>query len=400
MKGDADMSKIKEMFSDWRYLKFCFYTIFTAALLYILYFIIKNIDVILVVAGSFLKNIFSALSPLFIGLFLAYLINPLVDVIDTRLMSKFFYKLPQDPFKQEKRLKTRRTVSILFSFLMVILSICLIIYAFAFLIVGQMTFNSLSNMLESIIAYFMQYEDIFRNLAARLPNSGLEEKLQELINDIATWIAEHISADTVIQFVTNIGGGILNIVLGIVVAIYLIKDKDFFIRLWRKSLHIFLPMKITAKINETLNDINTVFSRFLRGQLLDALIVAILSSVSLTIIGLDFAVLIGCFAGLTNIIPYFGPILGMIPAAIIGLLSEGFSQAVLAVVILLIIQQIDCNIISPKVVGSSTGLHPLFVLIAVTFGGYFWGIIGMLLAVPVAAYIKLFIVRKIKDKED
>jgi predicted PurR-regulated permease PerM len=315
-------------------------------------------------------------------------------------MSKFFYKLPQDPFKQEKRLKTRRTVSILFSFLMVILSICLIIYAFAFLIVGQMTFNSLSNMLESIIAYFMQYEDIFRNLAARLPNSGLEEKLQELINDIATWIAEHISADTVIQFVTNIGGGILNIVLGIVVAIYLIKDKDFFNRLWRKSLHIFLPMKITAKINETLNDINTVFSRFLRGQLLDALIVAILSSVSLTIIGLDFAVLIGCFAGLTNIIPYFGPILGMIPAAIIGLLSEGFSQAVLAVVILLIIQQIDCNIISPKVVGSSTGLHPLFVLIAVTFGGYFWGIIGMLLAVPVAAYIKLFIVRKIKDKED
>ncbi|MDD3874541.1 MAG: AI-2E family transporter, partial [Methanosarcina sp.] len=92
-----------------------------------------------------------------------------------------------------------------------------------------------------------------------------------------------------------------------------------------------------------------------------------------------------------------GPILGIIPAAIIGLLSEGISKAILAIVLLLVIQQIDSNIIYPKIVGSNTGLHPVFVLVAITFAGYFWGILGMLLAVPAAACIRLFIVRKIKD---
>lgn len=391
------MSKIKDIFSDWRYLKFCFYIAFTAALMYILYFIIKNFDIVLESVGSFLGSIVSALSPLLIGLILAYLLSPLVDIIDQKLMSKLFYKLPDDPIKLEKRLQVRRTLTILITFLLIIVLIIVIIYAFAILIVGQIVFDSLSNMLDSITAYFLQYEDFLRNLIDKLPNSGLEEKLQEVINGIAAWIAEHFSVEAVIRFVANVSGSILNIILGVVVAIYLIKDRDFFIRLWRKTLHVCLPMPYGAIVTETLSDINMVLSKFLRGQLLDALIVAILSSIALTAMGLDFAVLIGCFVGLANVIPYFGPILGAIPAAIIGLLSGGISQAVLAVVLLIVVQQIDSNIIYPKVVGSSTGLHPVFILVAITFGGYFWGILGMLLAVPVVACIKLFIIRKVGD---
>lgn len=136
--------------------------------------------------------------------------------------------------------------------------------------------------------------------------------------------------------------------------------------------------------------------RFLRGQLLDALIVAIITSVILTIIRLDFAVLLGCFAGLTNVIPYFGPVFGAIPAVIVALFTGGLAKAVITLVAFIIIQQIDANLIYPKVVGSSTGLHPVFVLLAVTFGGYFWGIIGMVLAVPVVACIKQFIIRKVE----
>lgn len=391
------MSKIKEFFSDWRYIKFCFYVAFTAALLYILYFIIKNFSTVLAYLASLLGSIFSALCPLFIGLILAYLLSPLVEIVDQKFMSKFFFKLPENPIKLEKRLQVRRTVSILLTFLLIFLVVIVIIYAFAFLIVGQIVFDSMSEMLDSIIAYFMQYEDILMDLIERLPNSGIEEKLQDAINDIAAWIADHFSAEAVINFIARIGGSILNIVLGIVVAIYLIKDKDLFIRLYRKTLHVCLPMKYSARISEALSDINMVLSKFLRGQLLDALIVAIISSITLTVIGLDFAVLVGCFAGLANVIPYFGPIIGAIPAALIGLLSGGISQALLAVVLLLIIQQIDSNIIYPRVVGTSTGLHPVSILIAVTFGGYFWGILGMLLAVPVVACIKLFIIRKVKD---
>lgn len=223
--------------------------------------------------------------------------------------------------------------------------------------------------------------------------------MQEILNSIITWFGENFSTSAVINYITNLGGSILNIILGAVVSIYLIKDREFFKRLWRKTLHILLPQKANAIVTETLNDINVVLSQFLRGQLLDALIIAILSSIALTVIGVDFGVFIGCFAGIANVIPYFGPIIGMIPAAVVALLTEGIGQAVLAVIVLFIIQQIDGNLIYPKIVGSSIGLHPVFVLIAVTVGGYYLGIVGMLIAVPIAAIIKTFIMKKLDAAE-
>ncbi len=389
------MSKIKELFSDWRYIKICLYVIFTVGLLYVLYFILKHIDVVFSASVSAVDHFLSALSPLFIGLFLAYLLSPLVDFIDRKLMSKFFGNLRKaSPKRQEKLLASRRTASIVVTYVIILLVVCAIIYFFAFLIIGQLAFDSLSGMLDNITKYFLQYEDSFRRLAASIPATGIEDKLKESAADIAAWISDHFSANTVISFIGNIGGGILNMVLGAVVSIYLIKDKDFFKGLWEKAITGLLPEKARFSLQGILCDINQVLSQFLRGQLIDALIIAILSSVGLTVIGLDFAVFIGCFAGLANVIPYFGPFLGMVPAVIVALLSGGFSQALLAVIVLFVIQQIDSNIIYPKVVGSSTGLHPVFILVAVTFGGYFWGIVGMLIAVPVAACIKLFLSRK------
>ena len=400
-RWNREMSKIKELFSDWRYIRICLYVIFTVGTLYILYFVLKNIDVVFGGAVSAIGSILSALSPLFIGLFLAYLLSPLVDFIDKRIMSRFFVNLHKTTSKGKKRLlASRRTASIVVTYLIVILLVCVVIYFFAFLIIGQLAFNSLSGMVDSITNYFQQYGDNFRDLAARIPEStGIQDKLQESAANIATWIGNHFSANAVIDFVSNIGGGILNMVLGIVISIYLIKDKDFFKGLWNKLTQILLPEKNRIDLNSILADINQVLSRFLRGQMLDALIIAILSSVGLTMIGLDFAVFIGCFAGLANVIPYFGPLFGMVAAVIVGLLSGNFSQAILAVIVLLIIQQIDGNIIYPHVVGSSTGLHPVFILLAVMFAGHFWGIVGMLVAVPTAACIKLFLTRRFGEAE-
>ncbi|MDD3200273.1 MAG: AI-2E family transporter [Eubacteriales bacterium] len=389
------MSKLKEMLSDWKYIKLCLYIVFTAALLYIIYLIIGNMDQILRVTKSIFGSLTSAFSSLIIGLIIAYLLSPLVELINQKVVSRFFFKLPADPLKLEKRLGLQRTISILITFLLIFLIICIIIYAFAFLIIGDLVFASLQNMVDSIIDYFMQYESVFRGLAAAIPNSGIEERVQNIANEIITWFSDNFSTAAIINFITNLGGGILNMFLGVIISIYLLKDKDFFIRLWRKTLHLILPMKANARVTETLSDINMVISKFLRGQLLDALFIAILSSIGLSIIGLDFAVFLGCFAGLCNIIPYFGPIISAIPAALIGLLTGGISQALLAILVLIIIQQIDSNILYPRVVGSSTGLHPLFILISVTVGGYYAGLIGMILAVPTAAIIKVLIMKKL-----
>ena len=393
------MSKLKEMLSDWRYIRICLYVVFTVGLLYILYFILKNIDVVFGAAVAAVGSVLSALSPLFIGLFLAYLLSPLVDFIDRKVMGRLFKTLPHSLKGQKKKLASRRTASIVLTYLLIFLIVCIVIYVFAFLIIGQFAFQSLAGVLDNITEYFLQYEDSFRNLAAQIPTGGIEDKLQESAADIASWISDHFSADAVITYIGNLGGGLVNMVLGIVVSIYLIKDKDFFLGLWDRLLAVLLPERGRLCVRAVLTDINQVLSQFLRGQLLDAVIIAILSSVALTVIGLDFAVFIGCFAGLANVIPYFGPFLGMIPAVIVGLLSGGFSQALLAVILLLVIQQIDSNIIYPRVVGSSTGLHPVFILLAVTIGGYFGGIVGMLIAVPIAACLKLFLTRRYDTEE-
>lgn len=389
------MSKVKEMLSDWKYIRLCLYIIFTAALLYIIYLIIGNLDNVLAAVSAVVSSIISAFSPLIVGLIIAYLLSPLVELINSKVVSRFFFKTPSDPIKAEKRLGRRRTVSILITFLLIFLIICVIIYAFAFLIVGGLVFSSLQNMVDNIVNYFLKYESEFKSWAAAIPNSGIEERLQSYANDVISWLYNNFSAAGIMKFIGNIGGGIMNLVLGMIISIYLLKDKEFFLRLWRKALHLMLPMKANAVVTETLSDINKVLSQFLRGQLLDALIIAVLSSIGLSLIGLDFAVFIGCFAGLCNIIPYFGPIISMVPAGVVGLITGGPAEALFAILVLVVIQQIDSNIIYPRVVGSSIGLHPLFVLISVVVGGYYGGILGMILAVPVAAIIKVFIMKKL-----
>lgn len=387
------MTKLKEWFADARYMKLCFYVIFTVGILYIFYFILKHIDIVFGAGVTAVSSILAALSPLLIGLFLAYLISPVVELVDRRLMCRLFLRTPHTAKGQKKQISTRRTASIVFTYLVFFLVFCVVLYVFAFLIIGQFAFQSLTGLLDSVTQYFIQYEDSFRNLAAQIPTGGVEDKLQESAADIAAWISDHFSANAVFTFIGNLGGGILNIVLGIVVSIYLIKDKDYFLGLFEQASTRVLPPRAKKGLDHALYDINQVLSQFLRGQMLDALIIAVLSSIALSVIGLDFAVFIGCFAGLANVIPYFGPFLGMVPAVLIGLLSGGFSQAALAVVLLLVIQQVDSNIIYPRVVGSSTGLHPVAILVSVTVGGYFGGIIGMLIAVPIAASIRLFFIK-------
>lgn len=129
---------------------------------------------------------------------------------------------------------------------------------------------------------------------------------------------------------------------------------------------MILNRKFTESQNEILGEINNVLTTFIKGALIDSLIVAFLSSLALSLVKVEYAVIIGIIGGLLNIIPYFGPFFGMVPAFLVALTTNGLGQAIIAVLALLGVQQIDSNYIYPKVVGSSTGLHPLFVLLSVS----------------------------------
>ena len=394
------MNKFREMMRDSTFIRWSFFILFNAVLLYIMFGVIKNLGDISEQALKIINTIIEAFWPLIIGLILAYLLNPLSELIDDKLVAKLI-KLPDDPIKAEKREGLRRLISVLFTVILVIAAIIALMYGFTVLLIGKVVFNDLSALMESFMAALVSYEDTFRNwIATNMPDGMLSEKLGEIATYVMGWLSENISVSSLIATFTNIGGSVIDVVIGVIISIYLMKDKKFFLGLWRKFLHLTFPQKGNAVITETLSEVNNVLSKFIRGALLDALFIAILSSIGLSIMGLEAAVFIGVFAGICNVIPYFGPVIGMVPAFLMGLFTEGFWEGAIAVIILFVIQQIDANLIYPKIVGSSTGLHPLMVLLSVSVFGYFGGILGMLLAVPITGVIQVFVVKCATNKEN
>ncbi len=387
------MNRFRQYLTNKEFGRISFFIVFTAALLYILFCIINEFPLIATTVLGALYSIFKALSPLWIGLILAYILNPLVELVDRKLFSRVLLRTKKGELLADAKVKSRtkrsRLLSILITYLLVFAIIVFLLYIFAAMILGEFVVKSIPDLFNSFVSLADSYEAEFKAWIAHLPEGALSDYANKALNSALRWISEHFSPSGIIDKVTGLGSGILNAFLGIVVSIYVVADKDFLIRLWNKILNLVMP-KQAPRVKGTLSDINNIFSKFIRGVLIDALCVALLSSIGLSLMGLQFAVLIGVFAGISNVIPYFGPIIGMVPAFIVGLFTDNIWAGILAVVILFAVQQIDSNLIYPKVVGSSTGLKPLFVLLAVSVGGYYGGILGMVLAVPLASVLQLF----------
>lgn len=391
------MKELKAVFKDRTFLRYGIFIVSTVAILYVLYFFIKNFDSVLGGASWLISGLFMILTPLIIGLVIAYIMDPLVAMLDGKLIGKIVGNL-DDPAKRLKRQRLSRLISVIVTFIIFLVAIALLLYYFAVMIMGKLVVGSVNDVIDNLMQIISTYEADVKAWVAKLPEGMLGDKLQAFADSFMKWLTDSFSASGVMGTVTSFVGGIANFVIGIIVSIYLLIDKKYFLQLWNKSIKLLFPKK-SEGLNGVLRDCDSVLSQFIRGVLLDALIVAILASAGLTISGLQFGVLIGIFAGVCNVIPYFGPILGMIPAFIVGFLTDGFWQGAIAVIILLVIQQVDGSLIYPKVVGSSTGLHPLFVLLAVAIAGMVGGLAWMILAVPIAGIIQLF-VKKWADKRE
>jgi len=370
---------------DKNLLKYSFYIILTATVLYILYAVIGNIGGILDTIFRVIRNILNVLSPFIIALVIAYLLHPMVKLLEAKLLGRTNLKH-----------KVKRTLSVLLTYILIVSAFILFIYSIYVMIGGQITNNiDVNNMIESIMKYSQRYNDMFQSALANLETSGLSEDLQEQFKGVIERVNDVMGTviNSIFDFFRRLGGNLVDILLGVIIAFYLLKDMDYFKKLTNDCLDVILKKNTSKKTKSFFRDIDNVVSKFIRGQLLDGIIVGILSSLGLWIIGLDFPVLIGMTAGIANVIPYFGPVIGSIPAVIIGLLSSTPIKALFAVLVLLLVQQLDSIIIAPKVVGESVGLHPVFVILSIIIGGAYFGLLGMLLAVPTAGIIKLLIMR-------
>jgi predicted PurR-regulated permease PerM len=339
----------------------------------ILYLVLQNL------AGVFsaLSFLGSVLASFTIGLILAYLIN----IPYVWLHRKAFAPLTR------KGGKTAKIAKLLAFVLAYIITILIIVFLF-WIIIPQLV-RSLSLLVQNITFYISEIEHFIQNFSARFGHDNLyqdqlEKVLTTLENRTDVWITQLL--ENSLNIVVNVSSYVSNWIIGIVFSVYLLYNKETLLRQSRKALKAFFNEKHVARILELSTRANRMFSGFIAGNLLDGMIVGVLCFIGVSIIGTPFPLLISVIIGVTNLIPVIGPFIGAIPSALIILLVDPI-KAIIFIALIIGIQQVDGNIIKPRLFGNAVGLPSVWVLLAIVIGGGFFGIMGMIFAVPVFALL-------------
>ena len=196
----------------------------------------------------------------------------------------------------------------------------------------------------------------------------------------------------------NIASKIIDLFVAVVVSVYILRQRDDILGFGKKFGRAMLKKDTYSNMEKYFNRTNEIFFNFLAGQILDGIIVGIITSIAMAILGVKYAILLGFMIGLFNLIPYFGAIVAVIIATLITALTGGIGQAITLIIVVTILQQIDANIINPKILGTSLKISPLLVILAVTLGGAYFGVLGMFLSVPVFTVLKTAVVDYINYK--
>lgn len=327
------------------------------------YLLLNNLGYFLGRIGIFIN----ILSPFAGGIVIAYILDPMVKFFYTRL------------FKEKKG---TRGFAILLAYAVAILLLMLL----AWLVVPQIV-NSIGMLFTNFPSYIQGVQEMLLYVQSEY---GIDlQQATKMLDDSEAMVKEiyAMATNAMPQIVASIGSVASNFVAiftSIAASIYMLADKDHLLHQLRTLAHAFLPEKVASNTLRICHYANVNFTGFFVGKIIDSAIIGVITFVAMTILRLDFAVLISVFIGITNIIPVFGPFIGAIPSVFILLLIDPL-QAVIFCVLILIIQQLDGNFIGPKILGSSIGISALWILFSIVVGGDLFGIVGMVVGVPVFA---------------
>lgn len=386
------IEKLKSQFNR-KYNAISMYVILTAMIIFILAYIVTRLDVVFNGIHGVLSYIGNLLTPVFIGIVIAYILDPLVG-----LFEKMYRKIKFIKIKNEKKY---RSLAVFSCILIVLLLVISLLAAFVFSITKQISNMKIDEVIKVITNYINSFSDSLKGIDDKLASFNIGSSgLKQYITQISTALITGLSyfANYLTTNALNISGHISNFVIGLIIAIYLLLDKKDFLRYVDRLSKAFFSNRVVDKLKGYWHDFDNIFSGYMRGTILDALFMSVVLSISLSVIGIKFGALIGVMAGLCNLIPYFGPIVAFAGTILFGLLNAQYIRIIIAIVVLLIIQQVDGTIVGPKLLGNSVSLKPVIILVAVIIGSKIGGVVGMVLAVPVTATIKLFLKRYIDRK--
>lgn len=354
MKEEHIWSKKPESMLDW----FCVVGACIA-----LYLTLNNLGYFLWKIGAFIGIV----SPFAGGIVIAYVLDPMV---------KFFYtKL----FREKKK---TRGFAILLAYLVAILLLVLL----AWLVIPQIV-DSIAMLFTNFPSYIQSIQDMLGMAQERF---GVDlSSATKVLDDSEAMVKEiySMASAAMPQIVASIGSVASNFVAiftSIAASIYMLADKEHLLHQLRTLAHAFLPEKAAENTLRICHYANVNFTGFFVGKIIDSAIIGVITFVAMAILRLDFALLISVFIGITNIIPVFGPFIGAIPSIFILLLVDPI-QALIFGVLILVIQQVDGNFIGPKILGSSIGISALWILFSIVVGGDLFGLVGMVVGVPLFA---------------
>lgn len=327
---------------------------------------------------TFIKYIIAIFMPFIIGAMMAFVLNVLLNVVENKL----FKKLNKKNTKTWKKLK--RPVSLVTTFIIIIAIIALILG----LIIPQLK-NTVELFTENFDSYKTQSVELLEKV-------GIEKKtinkLNNNIENIQEEATKYISKNsdkimqTTVGVATTVAGTVATIVLGIVFAIYILLKKEDLTRQFKKLARAYLPEKRQRTLKEISTLSNKTFGNFVSGQCIEALIIGLLCFIGMLILQIPYAPTIAVLVGFTALIPVFGAFIGTAIGAFLILMVDP-TKALIFIIFIIILQQLEGNLIYPKVVGNSVGLPGIWVMVAVTVGASIGGILGMLLSVPVCSIL-------------
>lgn len=344
------------------------------------------------VAFSAIGNFVSIITPFIIAFFIAYLLYKPCKAIE-------------ETFKNTKHLgfvkKHRRGFSVLTVYFIVFIILFIIIN-----FVRPALANSVTELAQNIPNYYNSAIEFLKNLPedsiwSELNVAALVENLESF--NISETIIDWVDLENATKYIKGIVGAagiVFDIFVIIVVSIYILLERSDIKSFIQNLCKAILSEEKNNKLKEIYESSNFVFYNYITSQILDGFIVGVIVSIIMSIMKIRYAVLLGFMIGLFNVIPYFGAIIAIIIAAIITIFTNGFATAAWMTIIVIVVQQIDANIINPRILGNSLKISPILVIFATTVGGAYFGIVGMFLGVPVAAVIKIFVLQFIKNKNN
>lgn len=338
------------------------------------------------------------ISPFIYGFVMAYLLSPIYNATVRGL-----YKLLGKYFKNKQRL-----FSLCKLVASVVAVVCLIgaVAGLIALIVPQVI-ESLTGILKSLPQRLTQLSALFNDITSKMDNKRLAMKMSEIYAQVQTNLIELAQTKLLPGMGTLVGQvstqviltlkTMMNVMIGVMACVYMLNSKERFQGQFKKVILATLPKEKAEALFDFAKFTNRTFGGFINGKIIDSIIIGIICFILMEIFGFPYPILISAIIGITNVIPFFGPFIGAIPAAIIILLVSPI-HALYFLVLIFILQQVDGNIIGPAILGNTTGIASFWVLFSIVIGGGLFGFIGMVLGVPVFAIIYYYFSRSINKR--